>query len=375
MKYLLSLLFFGTYFSLVAQLNTPPRQGQERKVQVAILFDTSNSMDGLIDQAQTRIWSIINTLAKLNYQGVRPSLEIALYEYGNSTLSQSSGYIRQLNGFSSDLDNISSSLFKLTTNGGNEFCGSVIKTSLEDLKWSKYPEDIRLVYIAGNEPFNQGTDNYIEVLNNAKKMDVYVNTIYCGPYQKGVEELWLSGAEEGQGKYLNIDSNKKIQHIKTPYDDTITKLNAQLNKTYITYGKEGKKKKELQVQEDMNAEVSAPASAVERTVSKSSRYYKNESWDLVDYVSDDMDKVASLDKDQLPDELKDMSNEERKAYIKAKRIERESIQSKIQDLARKRSEYITAHQKEEDAEDDFGKAVERSIKEFAAMKEFTLESL
>lgn len=375
MKYLLSLLLVGTYFSIVAQISTPPRQGQERKVQVAILFDTSNSMDGLIDQAQIRIWSIVNTLAKLNYQGVRPSLEIALYEYGNSTLSQSSGYIRQLNGFSSDLDKISSSLFKLTTNGGNEFCGSVIKTSLEDLKWSEYPEDIRLVYIAGNEPFNQGNDNYIDVLNKAKSMDVYVNTIYCGPYQKGVEELWLSGAEYGQGKYLNIDSNKKIKHIKTPYDDTITKLNAQLNKTYISYGIKGKEKKEMQAREDMNAEVSAPASAVERTVSKSSGYYKNESWDLVDYAADDLDKITKLDKDQLPNELQDMSNEERKAFIKAKSIEREFIQSKIQELARKRSEYISAHQKEEDGDDDFGKAVECSIREFAAKKEFTLESL
>jgi len=37
---------------------TPPEI--KKKVQVAILFDTSNSMDGLIDQAKSRIWSIVN---------------------------------------------------------------------------------------------------------------------------------------------------------------------------------------------------------------------------------------------------------------------------------------------------------------------------
>ena len=43
----------------------PVNNQSVRKVQVAILFDTSNSMDGLIDQAKTRIWSIINELSLL----------------------------------------------------------------------------------------------------------------------------------------------------------------------------------------------------------------------------------------------------------------------------------------------------------------------
>ena len=58
------------------------------RVQLAILLDTSNSMDGLIAQAKTELWTIVNKLAKSKRKGLRPRLEVALYEYGNSGLSK-----------------------------------------------------------------------------------------------------------------------------------------------------------------------------------------------------------------------------------------------------------------------------------------------
>lgn len=376
MKYLVSVfafLFFS--YSVFNQLNNPPRQGQEKKVQVGILFDTSNSMDGLINQARSRIWSIINTLSKLEYEGVQPTIEIALYEYGNSTLSSNDKYIRKLNGFTTDLDMISSSLFALTTNGGKEYCGSVISNSLTELEWSEYSEDIRLIYIAGNEMFNQGPDDYIKVLNNAETMDVFVNTIYCGPYQKGVEELWLSGAEAGRGKYLNINSDKKIKHIATPYDDTIRRLNNKLNKTYVSYGNRGEARKEIQLKQDDNAAAMTPSSAVERTVSKSGANYKNKNWDLVDYVGDNEEKITKISKDQLPEEMKDNTPEENIAYLKKKAAERKVIQQRIQHLGEKRAEFLSVKTKEvENQEDDFGRAIVKSIKSFAITKNYKLNN-
>lgn len=373
MKYFFGVLVMLMLQSASAQLNSNQRQSQERKVQVAILFDTSSSMDGLIKQAQTRIWSIINTLSRLHYQGVRSSLEIALYEYGNSSLSADQKFIRQLNPFITDLDEISSSLFKLSTNGGNEFCGSVIKQSLDDLNWSSYSDDIRLIYIAGNEPFDQGKDYYKSVLKSAKEKDVYVNTIYCGPYEKGVEELWFLGAELGRGKYFTINSDQQIEQIKTPYDDSIQKMNVALNNTYIHYGQRGSAKKKMQELEDDNAASMAPSSAVERTVSKSSAYYRNETWDLIDYVKGDYSKLKHLEASQLPDEMKGMSFDAQKAFIAVKTKERELLQQNIQKFAKKRADYIEENTKlNNDTEDDFGKAVKESIIEFARIKNYAL---
>ena len=349
---------------------TPPET--KRKIQLAILFDTSNSMDGLLDQAKSRIWNIVNTIAKLEYDNEKPQIEIALYEYGNDGLSQKDGFVRQVSNFSTDLDDISALLFGLTTNGGNEFCGTVIHKSIEDLKWSQDTRDMKLIYIAGNEPFNQGTHDYKEVCKHAAIQDIFVSTIYCGDYQKGVEEFWKEGANLGNGKYFNIDSDKKIQYIKTPYDDSIQKLNIALNNTYIGYGVKGESKKEQQKSQDINAESVAEENMVERVMSKSSAAYSNSSWDLVDYIDGDYEKLKSIDKKDLPKEMVSNTHEENVAFVKYKEIERESIQKNIQTLAKKRGEYIQEKSQESGTEeDDFGKAVSSSILKFASEKNYT----
>ena len=80
---------------------------KKNTIKVALLLDTSNSMDGLINQAKTQLWEIVNELSYAKCEHEDPNLEIALYEYGNDKLSSREGYIRQVLGFSSDLDEIS----------------------------------------------------------------------------------------------------------------------------------------------------------------------------------------------------------------------------------------------------------------------------
>jgi len=351
--------------------NTPINT--KRKIQLAVLFDTSNSMDGLLDQAKSRIWNIVNTIAKLEYDSEQPEIEIALYEYGNDGLTKEDGFVRKVSSFSTDLDEISSLLFGLTTNGGSEFCGTAIHKSISDLKWSQDTRDMKLIYIAGNEPFNQGAKDYKEVCKQAAIQDIFVSTIYCGPYQKGIVEFWKEGADLGNGKYFNIDSNKKIQYIKTPYDDSIQKLNEALNKTYLGYGIEGDRKKAQQESQDMNAVSVAEENMVERAMSKSSDAYSNSSWDIVDYVGEDYNKLKSIDKKDLPEEMKSNSLEQNIQFIKKKKNERKKIQDNIQTLAKKRGEFIQEKSSETLEEDDFGKAISSSILEFANKKNYEIK--
>ena len=51
-----------------------------RDVDLAICLDTSGSMDGLIDAARQKIWSIVNDLALAE---PAPKLHVALLTYGN----------------------------------------------------------------------------------------------------------------------------------------------------------------------------------------------------------------------------------------------------------------------------------------------------
>ncbi|HZI16949.1 MAG TPA: VWA domain-containing protein, partial [Myxococcus sp.] len=59
-----------------------PEQGQPL-IQIALLLDTSGSMDGLLDQARTQLWNIVNRFSRTRKNGVAPQLQLALYVYGN----------------------------------------------------------------------------------------------------------------------------------------------------------------------------------------------------------------------------------------------------------------------------------------------------
>jgi hypothetical protein len=81
-------------------------------------------------------------------------------------------------------------------------------------------------------------------------------------------------------------------------------------------------------------------------VSKSSRLYNNSSWDLVDAADDDEFDMKKIEKNQLPQELKNKSDKEIEAFIATKKVERNKIQTEIQDLNKKREAYISENQKE-----------------------------
>lgn len=339
-------------------------------VKIALLLDTSNSMDGLINQAKAQLWDIVNkfTYAKCGNEA-KPNLQIALYQYGNDALSSKEGYIQQVLDFSGDLDEISEKLFSLTTNGGEEYCGEVIQTSLKQLEWGSNKDNLKLIFIAGNEPFTQGKLNYEDAVTNAKEKDVIVNTIFCGNYEQGISSKWKNGATLTGGEYIAIDHNRKVVHIDTPYDAVIIKLNSKLNTTYISYGSLGASKQKKQYAQDSNAMEMEEAIAVKRAVSKSSRLYKNKSWDLVDAADDDSFEISDVKQEDLPSELKDKSSTEINSYIKEKKTERVKIQKEIQELNKKRDAYIAKNQKE-NAKGELENAMLNAIKKQAASKNY-----
>ena len=330
--------FLFTSFT-TGKLNVAPPKDQT--ILMALLLDTSNSMDGLIDQAKSQLWKIVNEVAVAKSQdGKRPNIKIALYEYGNDGLSSSEGYIRQVSALTEDLDVISEKLFSLRTNGGNEFCGQVIKTSLDQLAWSASKDDLKMIFIAGNEEFTQGNVSYQQACNAAKKKGVVVNTIYWGYLNDGINLGWNRGAELTSGAFMSIDQNSKTAYVPTPYDGQIAALNDKLNETYVYYGASGEYRKEQQIVQDNNAASYGVANVAERSFCKSSHAYKNSSWDLVDAAKDNEKVITETKSDDLPKEMRTMSIEQRKVYIRQKSEERTKIQGGIQSLNKKRQEYI-----------------------------------
>lgn len=342
------------------------------EVKIALLLDTSNSMDGLINQAKAQLWDIVNQFTRVRCENDRqPGLKIALYQYGNDGLPSGEGYIQQVIGFTNDLDELSEKLFSLKTNGGEEYCGEVIQTSLSRLDWGGKEGVLKLIFIAGNEPFTQGRQDYRDAITQAREKDVIVNTIFCGDYDQGVSTRWKDGAELGRGDYLAIDHNREIVHIATPYDDIIIRLNARLNDTYISYGALGAARREQQATQDANAMEMEGSVAVTRSVSKSSRFYDNASWDLVDAAAKPGFRVSELEKEHLPEHLQGQSEAEIAAYIDSKREEREGLQARIRQLNEKREAFIAEKQSSETG--GLGSAMRSAIRKQAERKGFYWE--
>jgi len=364
-KFFVLMLIFNT-INVLANDTRP----KKNTIKVALLLDTSNSMDGLINQAKTQLWEIVNELSYAKCENQNPDLMIALYEYGNDNLSSREGYIRQVIGFSSDLDEISEKLFSLRTNGGNEFCGQVIHTSLRQLDWGNNKNDLKLIFIAGNEPFTQGNINYKDAATQANEQDITINTIFCGNYQNGVSGKWQDGARLTHGDYMTIDHNEKIVHISSPYDDIIIQLNNQLNDTYIYYGDTGRSKMKLQAVQDSNAAELDEVVVVKRAVSKSSRIYKNSSWDLVDAEKEEGFSYSKVDKKSLPAQLQNKSSDEIKKYVAQQGKKRQEIQQKIQELNTKRNAYVAKERKETNANNGLESAMLNAIKKQAKQKDY-----
>jgi hypothetical protein len=331
----------------LAIVETAEHHPSKQYIKVALLLDTSNSMDGLIDQAKAQLWEIVNELSYAKCDDSKPNLQIALYEYGNDKLNSEEGYIRQVLAFSNDLDEISKQLFSLTTNGGEEYCGYVIQTSLNQLNWGTNPDDLKLIFIAGNEPFTQGEISFKDAAKLAHNKEVTINTIFCGDYNLGISSYWKEGAELAHGNYMAINHNHATTYVASPYDDQILILNQKLNSTYVAYGSIGSQKMAMQAEQDVNAQGYSEANAVNRAVSKSSHLYKNDSWDLVDAEKTKSFKYEDLKDIDLPVELKGKSKTEIKSYVAKKSKERQEIQEEIQKLNEQRRLFVIQQQKKE----------------------------
>ncbi len=347
-------------------------QAQQKDViQMAILLDTSGSMDGLINQAKSQLWKIVNELAVAKKNGKVPELQVALFEYGNDSNESREGYIRNVVPLTTDLDKISEELFKLTTNGGEEFCGEVIDRAVQSLNWSKNNNDLKMIFIAGNEPFTQGSVDYKKSVKKSIGKGIIVNTIFCGNAQEGVSSNWKDGADIGDGKYLSIDQNEEVVYISAPQDDAISKLGQELNSTYIAFGAAGAEAKKRQEKQDSNASGVSSEVAVQRSMAKASVQYKNSNWDIVDAVKENEVKLDDMKDSELPAEMKGMNAKQRKEYVDKMEKKRVEIQAKIKTLSEEREKYVAKERQKLSGKNTLDEAVLGAVREQAENKNYS----
>ncbi len=340
-----------------------------RNVDVVICLDVSNSMDNLIASAKVKLWDIVNDLAKVK---PAPNLRVGLYSYGNDNYDPKIGWVRKDLDLTTDLDTLYQKLNALKTQGGTEYVTRVCRDALQQQKWAKEKDALRIIFVCGNEPASQ--DPLVKLKNAAdlaKEMDVVINPIYCGGVNDGDAADWKEFAKLCGGRFANISQDRGAVAVATPMDKELADLSAKLNTTYVRYGRVGEEKAKNQAAQDANSAVNNVAAA--RAVSKAQSVYKCDDWDLVDRCkSDPKFDVKKLKAEELSEELKKLTPEQREAHVKKKAAEREALQKQINEVNVRREAFVAEVVRKTPSAGDkaFDDAVKGAIRDQATKKGF-----
>ena len=134
-------------------------------------------------------------------------------------------------------------------------------------------------------------------------------------------------------------------------------------------------KKEKQIHQDEAAESLGSANYAKRAISKSSKVYRNASWDLVDAMDEKSFKLEEVQTNQLPGEMRSLNPVQLEAYVNIKKNEREQIKKQISELNKKR-EADVAQQKAKDASasgSNLDDAIIQAIVDQAKSKRYSFE--
>ena len=333
------------------------------RVEVVFCLDTTGSMEGLIEGAKQKIWSISN---KIVGGEPTPDLYIGLVgyrDYGDQ-------YVTRVHPLDDDLDRVYENLMSFRADGGGdtpEHVNRALHDAVHAISWSGDLETLKLLFLVGDCPPHMDYDDgfhYRDICQKAVRQDIIINTIQCGDYYE-TSKYWKSIARLGEGEYAAIAQEGGMSFIETPYDEELSRLNMLLEETVVPYGSAAKRKSYEDRKEKVTA--MAPSMAAERAAYKSVDDDMG-AYDLIDALEEGSVELDGLKDRDLPPELRGMTLKEKQAYLKEMEEERGILMQQIAELSAKRSSYIVEKLEEETGGDSFDEVVQRFIEEQASDK-------
>jgi hypothetical protein len=343
---------------------------EKPRIDVVFCIDCSGSMGPVIEAAKQKVWAIVNEIAKARPS---PELRIGLLGYGDHDRQH------RIFPLSSDLDEVYKNLTTFRDERwGSEFVGLAVHKATAEMKWADGKQVLKVIYVVGNETARQGPPDfdYAKTAPEAIRRGIIVNAVYCGDVDyANATPTWREMAKLADGQYMEIARTGGAVIVATPYDKELNELSTKLNGTYVAYGGEGQVRAQNQAAQDANAAQQGATVGADRAVSKAGRQYNNGSWDLVDATREKSVELDKLKDEQLPEEMRKLTAEQRKEYVQKKAKERAEIQEQIRQVAAKRDAHVKEETAKKGLKDDtaFDRAVRDSIVKEAEKKGFTFE--
>jgi len=350
---------------LVAAARTPVQEKPETPPQVEVVFvlDTTGSMGGLLEGAKKKIWSIASEIARGK---PTPRLKIGLVAYRD----KGDAYVTRVTELNEDLDKVYGELLAFRADGGGDGPENVrqaMHDALTKIAWSKDKATLRIMFLVGDAPphFDYTDVPTVEELClTSVKAGIIVNTVRCGPNAE-TGKVWKQIADRSEGTFFSIDQTGGVVAIATPFDKELGELSDKLGGTVVGFG--DARRREALARSEGGAKGYEGEAKADRAVAKAASLRHSED-DLIDAIREKRVKLEELKDEQLPEELKKMAPEERKAHLEKKSKEREELRKKIVELSKKRDEFLADELKKRGAKDSFDSSVLEALSEQAGKK-------
>ena len=376
MKALSTFVLLALTFALFADEPVPvepAKPAAQPHIDVAFVLDTTGSMSGLINAAQEKIWAIANKLATTE---PAPRIRLALIGYRD----RGDAYVTTVTDFTDDLDAVYTKLMAFDAGGGGDGPESVnqaLHEAVTKLTWDQADATFRVIYLVGDAPPHMDYRDDVKYQVScrlAAKAGIIVNTIQCGT-MSSTAPIWQEIAKLSEGSYFQVEQSGGAILTKTPFDDDLAKLSRELDATRLYYGsKEVRNEQAAKLAREDVLYDALPASAVARRATYNASAAGEINFagkqELVSDVENERVDLAKIPEEQLPEELRQLTPEERTAFIETRRAERAKLQEQIAELTAKRQANIEEQLKARPAAEagSLDAAIQGSLREQAAKK-------
>ncbi|MEW6435010.1 MAG: vWA domain-containing protein [Myxococcota bacterium] len=329
-------------------------------LEVAFVLDTTGSMGGLLEGAKQKIWSIASRMATGK---PTPRIRVGLVAYRDRT----DEYVTQTFDLSDDLDAVYQHLRAFQAGGGGdtpEHVGKGLADAVEKMSWTTEGPVARMIFLVGDAPSQHYRDGF-DAATWAKKAiekGIVVNTIRCGG-DPNTEREFLALSRLADGTYASIGQTGGVVATSTPYDADLAKLNAKLASTSLFAGDRLDREENVAVSRERAAMPASAAADRAAFATKSGAGLGGlVRGGAIDLAAEPL-RLEGLPADALPDELKKLSPEARKAAVEQAAKDRKAIEAQMTKLAKERDAWLAKNA--EAKRDSFDEQVFETVKQKA----------
>lgn len=377
----------------------------DRNVDIVFALDTTGSMGGLIAGAKGKIWLIVNEMAKAKPS---PQIRIGLVGYRD----RGEEYVTKIHDLTDDLDGMYKNLQDFQAAGGGDGPEHVLKGLADAIRachWSDDKDALKVIFLVGDAPPHtdyrpdaqeQDVPTLAGLCEEAIRKGILINTIRCGGDAE-TERVWQDVAVKSEGRYTSIDQSGGVVAVSTPMDKEIAELSGAVASTVVAYGEAGARRDLREKADDARkiAEGAPPEAAADRATFLAKRAEAAEAdghaggamlalaalpaapgataggggaGDLLDEIESKTVTLETVKEEALPEEMRKMTAEERKAFVEKKRAERDAARKRLGELVREREKYLEA-ERAKAGPTGFDAEVLKAVKEQAAKKGLKFE--